>query len=68
MNPLPGSASLELGQHLNSEELFFTLMSGIGIGVRMDDGDTVNYVSMRKQSNPAGVPDEQQREKSIYEY
>ena len=34
----------------------------------MDNAYAVNYVSMREQRQPADVPDEQQREKSIYYY
>lgn len=60
-------ARLKLGQHLDCKEIVFILMLGIRIRMGMDNADTVNYMSMRKQRNPADVPDQQQRKKTVYE-
>ena len=58
---------MEVGKHIDCDNIFTRVMFCIRIGMGMNYCDTIYDVSVRKQGNPADVPDEQQRKKTIYE-
>ena len=58
---------MEVGKHIDCDNIFTRVMFCIRIGMGMNYCDTIYDVSVRKQGNPADVPDEQQRKETMYE-